>query len=332
MRTPLSKKLRRIGRRIGIDTTTALRLDNLARASERRDMRRRSRPFVRVLFLHETPAEEASRFRQQLSFLRDHFTVIDFDTFKNLFDGSAALPDDRPAAMLTFDDGMASNYEVAAPLLEDAGMRGVFFVVPRFSLCDERAARRFYVERVRNRPPGLTAMTPEQIRDLADRGHTIGNHTLTHARLSQTPESEWESEILDSADIIESWIGRRVEAFSWPFRWDAITPDVHRLAIARHPLCFSPCSGRVDLQTDSPTILWRTSVETSYDLAEFRFKCSRLADYVSASRRRRLASWLRANARASVVAELAHADSQPERRPEEIEIARGHVEIDTARP
>ena len=297
-----------MGRRIGINASTALGLDEWARASERRDMGRRTRPFVRVLFLHETPAETADRFREQLAFLHNHFNVIDFEMFKALYDGSASLPDDRPAVMLTFDDGMASNYEVAAPLLEEAGMRGLFFVVPHFSLCDDDAAREFYVERIRQRRPGLTAMKPEHVRDLADRGHTIGNHTLTHARLSETPSSRLESEILHSADIVESWVGRPVEAFSWPFRWDAITPEAHRMAVSRHPYCFSPCSGRVDLQTDSPALVWRTSVESSYDMAEFRFKCSRLADRVSAHLRRRAVQSLGGNTVGSVVVQLAHAD------------------------
>ena len=302
------KTLRRFGRRVGMNTSAALGLDEMTRSAERREMHGRTRPFVRVLFLHETPAGTAHRFREQLAFLRDRFNVIDFEMFKALFDGTASLPDDRPAAMLTFDDGMASNYDVAAPLLEEAGMRGVFFVVPHFSLCDEDAAREFYVERIRNRRPGLTSMTPEQIRDLSERGHTIGNHTLTHARLSETPASSLESEILKSAEIIESWVGRRVEAFSWPFRWDAITPEAHRVAAARHPYCFSPCSGRVDLQTDSPALVWRTSVESSYDMAEFGFKCSRLADRISAHLRRRVVQSLGGPAGASVRVQLAHAD------------------------
>ena len=304
----LRKTLRQIGRRTGIDLAALLKLAEKAREAERREMATRARPFVRVLFLHETPPETAGRFREQLAFLRDHFNVIDFDTLKRLFDGSESLPDDRPAAMLTFDDGMASNYEVAAPLLEEAGMRGVFFVVPRFSQCGEHDGRQFYVERIRARRPGLIGMRPEQIRELADRGHTIGNHTLTHACLSETPASSLQSEIIESAEIIESWVERHVEAFSWTFRWNAITPQAYRVALARHQYCFTPCSGRVDLEVDSPALVWRTSVESSYDMAEFSFKCSRLADFISANLRRRVVASLDNRVSASVVAEVAHAD------------------------
>jgi peptidoglycan/xylan/chitin deacetylase (PgdA/CDA1 family) len=293
--TPLRKRLRRLGRRIGINAATALGIDAQTRAAERRDVRVHGAQIVRVLFFHDSPVADTQRFRDQLSWLRDQFNVIDFPTFTRLCEGSTVLQDGRPAALLTFDDGMVSNYEMAAPILEDAGMRGLFFVVPHFSMRSGADARAFYVERIRNRPPGLTAMTPAQIRELADRGHTIGNHTLTHARLSISPEAEYEAEILSSADIIESWIGRKVEAFSWPLLWNAIRPRAYRMIVERHPYCFTPCSGRMDLRVDSPALVWRTSVETSYDLAEFRFKCSRLADHISARRRRRLVQLLGAS-------------------------------------
>jgi peptidoglycan/xylan/chitin deacetylase (PgdA/CDA1 family) len=293
--TPLPKRLRRLGRRIGIDAATSLGIDARTRAAERRAMIDRGDQIVRVLFFHETPDADTQRFRDQLSWLRDEFNVIDFPTFARLCDGSTVLQDGRPAVLLTFDDGIASNYEMAAPMLEEHGMRGLFFVVPQFSMRSGADARAFYVERIRNRPPGLTAMTPAQMRELADRGHTIGNHTLTHARLSISPEAEYEAEILQSAEIIESWIGRPVEAFSWPLLWNAITPRAYRMIVERHPYCFTPCSGRMDLRRDSPALVWRTSVETSYDRSEFRFKCSRLADHISARRRRRLVELLGAS-------------------------------------
>jgi peptidoglycan/xylan/chitin deacetylase (PgdA/CDA1 family) len=271
-----------------IDSVTALGLDHLTRSIERRERRRRRAQVVRVLFLHDMPPAHAGRFRRRLSWLRQHFNVIDFATFRRLFESSLVLEDERPAVLLTFDDGLASNYEIAAPMLEEAGMKGVFFVVPRFSACTGDEARRFYLDHVRDKWPALSPMTPQQIRDLSARGHTIGNHTLSHARLSDVPTVEYEREIVESAAIIESWIERPVEAFSWPLAWNAITPAAHRMAYQRHRYCFTPCSGRTDVHTDSPRLIWRTNVETSYTSAEFRFKCSGLADQVSARRRQRL--------------------------------------------
>lgn len=287
-------RLRKSIRRLVIRGATAIGLDAIERSRERLELRRGGTQLVRVFYLHGSPQIHAEQFRRQLARLREHFTVIDFEAFKALFEGSMVVEHDRPAALLTFDDGFASNYEVAAPLLEEAGMRGVFFVVPRFSASGGEEARRLYRERVRNvQPPFFQPpMTPEQIRDLSGRGHTIGNHTLSHARLSDVPEAEYEREIIESAAIIESWIGRPVEAFAWPFVWNAITPAAHRLACERHPYCFAPCAGRTDVRTDSRRLIWRTNIEPHYDAAEFRFQCSGLADHAVAARRRKLAQML----------------------------------------
>lgn len=289
----LRRMARRCSRRLVVDTAAWMGVDGLMRFRECREIRHRRTQVVRVLFLHESSPAHAERFRRQMVWMRDHFNVIDFEMFKRLFEGGLVLQDERPAVLLTFDDGLASNYDVAAPILEEAGMRGLFFVVPRFSASAGDEGRRFYLEHIRNRWPALNPMTPEQIRDLAARGHTIGNHTMSHARLSEIPEAEYESEIVESAAIIESWIGHPVEAFAWPLLWNAITPEAHRVACRRHPYCFTPCSGRMDLQTDLPCLIWRTSIEASYDAAEFRFKCSSLADAVSAGRRRHLVRMLR---------------------------------------
>lgn len=288
----LRRSFRKLGRRLVIDGVTAVGLDGLTRSRECREIRSRRTQLVRVLFLHESPPAHAGGLRRQLSWLLDHFDLIDFETFKRLFQRPREFQGGRPAALLTFDDGLASNYDIAAPILEDAGVRGVFFVVPRFSACTPDEARRFYAEHIRGNRPPLSPMTPDQIRDLSARGHTIGNHTLSHARLSDIPEAEYEREILESAAIIESWTGRPVEAFAWPLMWNAITPAAHRLACRRHPYVFTPCSGRTDVQTDSPHLIWRTSVEASYDAAEFTFKCSGLADQISAGRRRHLVRML----------------------------------------
>jgi hypothetical protein len=217
--------------------------------------------------------------------------MIDFATFRGLFDGSVALKSDRPAAMLTFDDGFLSNYTVAAPLLEEEGIRGVFFVIPAFSQCrSDEEARRFYRQRVRDvRPPFFERpMAPQQICDLVDRGHTIGNHTFSHSRLSETPDADYHHEIVDSAAILQSWCGQPVEVFAWPLVWDGITPIAHRLICAHHRFCFTPCHGRVDPHIDSPHLLWRTNIEPHYDGSEFSFQCSALADGAAVLRRRHL--------------------------------------------
>jgi peptidoglycan/xylan/chitin deacetylase (PgdA/CDA1 family) len=64
-----------------------------------------------------------SLFEAQLDYLREHTHVLPV---------SEALGDDvrgsKPLVCLTFDDGYADNFEIAAPLLEERGLRGTFFI------------------------------------------------------------------------------------------------------------------------------------------------------------------------------------------------------------
>lgn len=280
---------RALSRQLIIRVATRLGADAANRAYDRRAMYAFGQPPVRVLFFHGTPVQYADRFRRQLAWLRQRFDIIDFAAFKQRFGSCAASTSNRPAVLLTFDDGFVSNYDVAAPLLEEAAVRGVFFVVPSFSLAGADASHAFYMTQLHGRSERYErAMTPAEIRDLADRGHTIGNHTFSHVRLSDTPEAEYRHELLDAAAVIESWTGRPVETFAWPYVWNGITPAAHRLASERHRYCFSPCAGVVDPIRDRADLLWRTNAEVDRSFDEFRFQCSGLGDYVTVQRRRRL--------------------------------------------
>lgn len=63
------------------------------------------------------------------------------------------------AISLTFDDGIPSQLRVALPMLEDAGLRATYYLCPGGDSWPERLA---------------------PWRELAQRGHEIGNHSLSH--------------------------------------------------------------------------------------------------------------------------------------------------------
>lgn len=90
--------------------------------------------------------------------------------------------------MLTFDDGGVSAIEQTAPLLEAAGWRGHFFITTG-----------------KIGEPGF--LDPSQIRQLHQRGHVIGSHSVSHPpRMSHcTTEQlhqEWRQSIQQLSDIV----------------------------------------------------------------------------------------------------------------------------------
>lgn len=264
------------------------------------------RPYGIVVAMHETPVALEAQFRAQLEWASQHFTISSLENFAKLWDPQCDRQCDikmsaKPPVLFTFDDGRESNYIVAAPLLESFGGRGVFFVVPSFAeLAGTDQALSFYRRRINaNSKPGdekwedWKPMSPTQIADLANRGHAIGNHTLTHERLFGLSPDILEREIGDSARKLISWTNKPVDAFAWTFGWDAIDANAWNAIRRYHRFCFSPCAGVVESRYDHPSLLWRREIEVKYSAPEFRFSYSGLVDLWWRTRRRRLRNMLR---------------------------------------
>jgi len=115
--------------------------------------------------------------------------------------------DDVPMAVVSFDDGYEDQIR-AAEILENAGGRGTFFVVP--GLLGEQM-------------PGAGCwnrwklMSPGQIRELSARGHEMGGHSLTHpGPLDQLEPMARRKEISACRARLEELLGRDVNGFSYP--------------------------------------------------------------------------------------------------------------------
>ncbi|MFY9905296.1 MAG: polysaccharide deacetylase family protein [Terriglobales bacterium] len=287
-----------------IRTAAALRMDELALALRRWLVRCGQSPRMLVVEMHETPQQDAHRFRQQLEWAARHFTLVDLSAFARLWEeyraNPRALSHSKPPLLFTFDDGRLNNYTVGAPILESFGARGVFFVVAQFAQCTPQEARRFYYSHIDTRPlpPNLPdeetrSMSAQQIADLARRGHSIGNHTYSHVNLATLSESQLHHEIVDSAAQIAAWTGQPADAFAWTFSWDSITPAAWKLIQQHHRFCFAPCPGSVDCRADSPSLIWRTEIEVAYPAHDFRFMYAGLADPLWRSKRERLRAMMR---------------------------------------
>jgi peptidoglycan/xylan/chitin deacetylase (PgdA/CDA1 family) len=291
--------LRSQARSLLIQTTGLLFLDSLAL----RFRRLRANSQALVVAMHETPPSLQTQLHEQLQWASQHFTITNLETFARLWSPHSQLDQDsKPLLLFTFDDGRESNYSVAAPMLESFGGRGVFFIVPAFA---EKSAREQALSFYRGRmsPDAHSAsltvqdedwkpMSPSQIADLASRGHAIGNHTATHARLKKLSSTELECEIGDSARTLSSWTGKPIDAFAWTFGWDAIDKEAWQVIRRYHRFCFSPCAGFIDAKRDHPMLLWRREIEARYSSADYRFCYSGLVDLWWARRRRLLRAML----------------------------------------
>jgi peptidoglycan/xylan/chitin deacetylase (PgdA/CDA1 family) len=289
--------LRNRARSLVIHASRLARLDELAFLLQ---TRLKGRRYGLIVGVHESPASLATQFREQLAWVSTRFTITSLESFARIWESNSEWDAaSKPPILFTFDDGRESNYTVAAPMLESFGGRGVFFVVPMFAQCPPDQALAFYQSNINpNSRPGdetwedWKPMNPTQIADLASRGHAIGNHTLSHARLAGLPNEELEREIGDSARLIASWTGKPVDAFAWTFGWDAADADAWKVIRRYHRFCFAPCPGAIDTRRDAPSLMWRREIEVKYSAAEYRFLYSGLVDLWWSTRRRHLRKML----------------------------------------
>ena len=99
--------------------------------------------------------------------------------------------------IFTFDDGGVSFYTIIAPILEEYGWRGVFFISTKYIGTE-----------------GF--MTSSQIADLHRRGHIIGSHSHHHRVLTEFSLEEVKMEIGQSVSILSEIIGEHIITISIP--------------------------------------------------------------------------------------------------------------------
>lgn len=244
---------------------------------------------LRILMYHDVPPQVLPTFESHLKWLARRFEII---TPKDFQTGSSRS--NFPKVLLTFDDGCQDNYELVAPLLESQGLRALFFVCPGFSGLSREAS--FNLMERSSSLLGETScdsrwqrMSQQQIVDLDKRGHGIGNHTMTHVSLARIDHQEMVREIADGAATLERWLGHSCPFFAWTYYWNEISPAALSVAQAHHQYCFSPCSG-LNSWPAAQRLLWRTGVDISKPLSNFKAQISGVVDCVYSSQREKLSS------------------------------------------
>jgi len=292
-------ELRSLARSLVLKTAFRLRLNDFALAMQRGGS---GSSRIVVVEAHETLSAHAAQFRAQLEWVAQHFTILTPELFAGALEtGARTWPGSKPAVLFTFDDGRESNYLVGAPIVESFGGCGIFFVVPQFIGLEGDAAKDFYYSRIdtRNTAPVAAGqdevwkpMKPAQLADLARRGHWVGSHTLSHARLPGLSAIALQREISGSSEQIALWTGKPVDAFAWAYSWDSIDRAAWDSVKKVHRFCFSPCPGTVLPASDSPFLIWRKEIESYYSAAEYEFMYSGVVDLFWAEKRKTLKQML----------------------------------------
>lgn len=127
-------------------------------------------------------------------------TVIKSAAIAKWLDGTAA------AVSFTFDDNNSAQYKIIAPILEEYSFRGSFFVNPGIFATPARRHHATWND------------TKDGYREIARKGHEIGNHSWSHANLTRlNTREEIVAQVTRPLDVIKEDIGVRPVSFVHPF-------------------------------------------------------------------------------------------------------------------
>jgi len=135
---------------------------------------------------------------KQLQYLKKNgFATMSLKNLADYFGGGFSLPD-KPI-IITFDDGLISQYVNALPLLQKYGFTATFYIFTN--------------------PIGRSKnyMSWEQIKSLDDLGMEIGSHGTYHLFLNKIGINELEKEVSTSKKTIEEYLNKDITAFAYPF-------------------------------------------------------------------------------------------------------------------
>ena len=138
-------------------------------------------------------------FEHQLQYLKDNnFETISLADLNNYFAGQFSLP--QKPVIITFDDGLISQYTNALPLLQKYNFTATFFIFTN--------------------PIGKSKnyLTWEQLKELDKLGMEIGVHGKYHLYLNkEKDQKKLAAEILGSKEKVEEELGKKISTFSYPF-------------------------------------------------------------------------------------------------------------------
>lgn len=233
--------------------------------------------YIRIINYHDTGQVDKRNFEKQLTWYKKHFSNVNFSNFeKFLSDGryeknTKQRKRNKPGIMLTFDDGLAGNFETARKLLKKYGFTGYF-------MCSsDLVGTKGY-------------MTYQQLKILINEGHVIADHTATHHRMNEDDTKETLiHEIIDSKKTLEEHTGAEIKIFCWcggeEQHYTKAAYDLIKQAGYKYGFM---TNAKPVVKGDNPFHIQRINVEASWPLYLAKFQVCGVMDKRFDAKRKRV--------------------------------------------
>ncbi len=227
---------------------------------------------LKVINYHSVFANETKLFEKQIQFFIDHFNIIKPGQLKDFYENNIST--DLPNLLITFDDGSLSQYERALEVLEKHSLKAVFFIPSGIlELRDKSSHKNFaftklYFKNIIGKRCEFAFMEAFHLKEIAELGHEIGSHTVTHCKFSQLQSpKDIINELTKSKQDLTTVVQKPVRLFAYP---KGDISAAHPLAIQKsrelYDYSFFALRGSNSRQTP-PWFLHRDCIHPSYPLS-----------------------------------------------------------------
>lgn len=247
--------------------------------------------YIRVINYHDTPKDFHKIFESHLKFYKKNFTPISLENLENIIKNKL-FDFDKPGLIITFDDGLKSNFDIA-DLIKKYNFKGIFFVPAGFVGLKDCDAKQFMKS---NRISSFEdintleniAMTWDDLKKL-ENDHFIGCHTFSHHRMNIDDSSEiLEHEIIASKNLLETKLKNEINAFCWVGgEENTYTNNAAKYIYNNYRLSFMTNTNPITTRTD-PYQIQRTNIEANYPIHLLKFQLSGFMDFLYLGKRKRV--------------------------------------------
>lgn len=176
------------------------------------------KPGIHILNAHYmnplSDFDNGEQFIKQIEHIKKYGDLIRIEKAIELINNKIKV--DKPLVAFTFDDGFLDCYNIIAPILESFDTNAAFFINPNLVECSDSYYEEFSKRATIN---NKKIMNWEQIKELYNRGHIIGSHTMDHLNLGDETLSEaiLFEQIANSKRVIEIKVGNNCNMFAFPY-------------------------------------------------------------------------------------------------------------------
>jgi len=220
---------------------------------------------LRIIMFHDTPKNEHVIYERQIKYLiSTGWKILDPRKFiKDKINKKNFLGKN---IVITFDDGLKSNKELAERLKIKFGIKSIFFVPYLFiKMKKTNEIKKFCLDKLKinKKKYYKLNLNLNDLKNLINNGHVVGSHTISHFNLKKINNLKvLNNEIVGSKKLLTKLLKKKINTFAFTYgTLKDISQDSINISLKNYDLIFSGIRGN---NIKNSKILFRDEINKSY--------------------------------------------------------------------